>query len=53
MREIAERLAADHDKMRGRYEVAFEGDPFVIQPVVAVTLTREGGRVLTSVRRPF
>ena len=53
MKEIAERLAEDHDKMRGRYEVAFEGDPFNVQPVVAVSLTREGGRVLMSVRRPF
>jgi hypothetical protein len=53
MREIAERLAADHDRMRGRYEVAFEGDPKIVQPVVAVALTREGGRVLMSVRRPF
>jgi hypothetical protein len=53
MKEIAERLAEDHDKMRGRYEVAFEGDPFNVQPVVAVSLTREGGSVLMSVRRPF
>ena len=53
MKEIAERLAEDHDKMRGRYEVAFEGDPFNVQPVVAVSLTRDGGRVLMSVRRPF
>jgi len=53
MKEIAERLAEDHGKMRGRYEVAFEGDPFVVQPVVAVSLAREGGRVLMSVRRPF
>jgi hypothetical protein len=53
LRQIAERLGDDHHKMRGRYEVAFEGDPKVLQPVVAVTLTREGGRVLMSVRRPF
>jgi uncharacterized protein (DUF58 family) len=53
MREIAERLADDHDKMRGRYEVAFEGDPKIVQPIVAVAITREGGRVLMSVRRPF
>lgn len=53
MRDIAERLAADHDKMRGRYEVAFEGDPKIVQPVVAVALTRPGANVLMSVRRPF
>jgi hypothetical protein len=53
MREIAERLADDHQKMRGRYEVAFEGDPLVAQPVVAVTMTRPGAKVLMSVRRPF
>ena len=53
LRSIAVQLGDDHHKMRGRYEVAFEGDPKVIQPVVAVTLTREGSKVLMSVRRPF
>jgi hypothetical protein len=53
LREIAGRLADDHDTMRGRYEVAFEGDPKIVQPVVAVAITREGARVLMSVRRPF
>jgi hypothetical protein len=53
LREIAERLADDHDRMRGRYEVAFEGDPKIVQPVVAVAIVREGARVLMSVRRPF
>jgi hypothetical protein len=53
MREIAERLADDHDKMRGRYEVAFEGDAKIVQPVVAVAMTRPDARVLMSVRRPF
>jgi len=53
MQQIAESLADDHDKMRGRYEVAFEGDPDITQPVVAVTITRPGARVLMSVRRPF
>lgn len=53
LREIAERLAVDHDKMRGRYEVAFEGDPKIVQPVVAVAITRLGANVLMSVRRPF
>jgi hypothetical protein len=53
MKEIAEQLAADHAKMRGRYEVAFEGDPQIVQPVVAVAITRPDARVLMSVRRPF
>jgi hypothetical protein len=53
LREIAERLADDHLKMRGRYEIAFEGDPAIVQPVVAVAVTRQGARVLMSVRRPF
>ena len=53
LKQIAERLADDHQKMRGRFEVAFEGDPKVVQPVVAVALARDGGRVLMSVRRPF
>lgn len=53
MRAIAEQLADDHDKMRGRYEVAFEGDPKVVQPVVSVSITRPGAKVLMSVRRPF
>ena len=53
MRQIAESLAADHENMRDRYEVAFEGDPKIVQPVVAVTMTRPGAKVLMSVRRPF
>jgi uncharacterized protein (DUF58 family) len=53
MRAIAEHLAADHAMMQGRYEVAFEGDPKIVEPVVAVAISREGGRVLMSVRRPF
>jgi hypothetical protein len=53
MREIAEQLAADHDRMRGRYEVAFEGDPKIVQPIVAVAISRPGASVLMSVRRPF
>ncbi|MFM8532825.1 MAG: hypothetical protein ACKOEC_04460 [Acidimicrobiia bacterium] len=53
MREIAMRLADDHHNMRGRYEVAFEGDPKIIQPVVAVSVNRDGAKVLKSVRRPF
>jgi len=53
LREIAVQLADDHHKMRGRYEVAFDGDPKIVQPVIAVAITREGGRVLMSVRRPF
>lgn len=53
MRDIAVRLADDHDRMRGRYEVAFEGDPKIVQPVVAVSVNRDGAKVLMSVRRPF
>jgi len=53
LQEIAEQLADDHHKMRGRYEVAFEGNPRIAQPVVAVTITRPGAKVIMSVRRPF
>lgn len=53
MKEIAGRLADDHHKMRGRYEVSFEGDPKIVQPVVAVSVNRPGASVLMSVRRPF
>lgn len=53
LQAIAEQLADDHFKMRGRYEVAFEGDPKIVQPVVAVTVNRDGATVLMSVRRPF
>lgn len=53
MRDIAGELAEAHDRMRGRYEVAFEGDPGIVQPVVAVSVTRPGAKVLMSVRRPF
>jgi hypothetical protein len=53
LQAIAEELADDHFKMRGRYEVAFEGDPKIVQPVVAVAVNREGASVLMSVRRPF
>jgi hypothetical protein len=50
---IADRLTADHDRMRTKYEVAFSGDPRVTQPIVNVVSSREGMRLQMSARRPF
>ena len=51
--EIAERLTADHDRMRTRYEVAFAGDAKKMQPGVSVSSNREGIQLQMSPRRPF
>jgi hypothetical protein len=53
LREIADRLADDHQRMMTRYEVTFSGDAKVIEPVVNITVSRDDVRLQMSVRRPF
>ena len=53
LRDIADRLADDHQQMMTRYEVSFAGDAKALEPVVAVTVNRDDVRVQMSVRRPF
>jgi hypothetical protein len=53
LRDIADRLADDHQRMMTRYEVSFAGDAKALQPVVAVTVNRDDVRVQMSTRRPF
>lgn len=51
--DIAERLVADYDLMKNRYEVEFSGDSKLLQPTVHVSVTRPDVRLQMSVRRPF
>jgi len=53
VREIAERIATDHDRMMNRYEVEFTGDAKLQQPLVKVEVSRDGVQVGMSPRRPF
>jgi hypothetical protein len=53
LREIANRLADDHQRMMNRYEVAYAGDPQVLEPVIKVTVSRDDVQLQMSVRRPF
>ena len=53
LREIANRVADDHQRMMSRYEVAFAGDPKAIEPVIKVTVSRDDVQLQMSVRRPF
>lgn len=53
LREIAERLADDHQRMMNRYEVAYQGDPKTTAPVIKVSVTRDDVTVEMSTRRPF
>ncbi|MFA5910802.1 MAG: VWA domain-containing protein [Vicinamibacterales bacterium] len=53
MTAIAERLAADHQKMAGKYEVDFTGDAKLLQPIVNVVVKREDVQLQMSPRRPF
>jgi len=52
MRDIAERIESDHEKMATWYELEFEGDAKLVQPVINVKVTREGMRAVLSTRRP-
>ena len=53
LKDIAERLDSDHRVMMNRYEVAYEGDPAILAPVVQVAASRDDVRLKMSVRRPF
>jgi len=53
LREIANRVADDHQRMMNRYEVAYAGDPKVLEPVIKVLVSRDGVQLQMSVRRPF
>lgn len=53
LREIANRLADDHQRMMRRYEVRYAGDPTAIQPTVIIKSSRDGVQLQMSVRRPF
>ena len=53
LREIADRLADDHQRMMTRYEVTFSGDAKAIEPVVNITVSRDDVQLQMSVRRPF
>jgi hypothetical protein len=53
LREIADRLADDHQRMMTRYEVSFTGDAKAVQPVVNVSVNRDDVKIRMSVRRPF
>ena len=53
LREIANRLADDHQRMMTRYEVVFAGDAKAVEPVVIVTVSRDDVKLQMSVRRPF
>ena len=53
MREIANRLADDHQSMMRRYEVTYAGDPKQVLPVVKVNVSRDGVNLQMSARRPF
>lgn len=53
LRDIANRLADDHQRMMSRYEVAYAGDPKALEPVVKVTVSRDDVQLQMSVRRPF
>jgi hypothetical protein len=53
LREIANRLADDHQSMMRRYEVAYAGDPTQVLPVVTINVSRDGVNVRMSPRRPF
>jgi hypothetical protein len=52
MTAIAERLAADHQKLATWYEVEFPGDPKLLQPSVSVAVKRDGLEARVSTRRP-
>ena len=53
LRAIAERVVGDHQKMANRYEVEFTGDAKIAQPIVNVTVARDGVQLEMSGRRPF
>lgn len=53
LRNIAKRLAADHDAMQNRYELEFSGDSKLTQAIVNVVSARPDVELQMSARRPF
>lgn len=53
LKDIAERLDADHRVMMNRYEIAYAGDPKITAGMVNVTVARDDLRLQMSTRRPF
>jgi hypothetical protein len=54
LKDIAERVDIDHRIMMNRYEIAYEGDPRQLAPVVRVSVpSRDDLRLTMSPRRPF
>jgi hypothetical protein len=53
LRNIAKRLAADHDAMENRYELEFSGDTKLTQAIVNVSSARPDVALQMSARRPF
>jgi VWFA-related protein len=50
---MAKRITADHQQMANAFEVEFIGDPKMVQPMVNITVNREGVQLEMSARRPF
>lgn len=50
---IARRIAADHEQMANTFEIEFIGDARLAQPMVNVTVSRDGVQLEMSARRPF
>lgn len=53
LKDIANRLADDHQRMMTRYQISYAGDPKVLQPTINVGANRDGVQLQMSVRRPF
>lgn len=53
LKDIARRLAEDHQIMATRYEVEFSGDAKQLQPTIIVKTLRDDVRLQMSPRRPF
>ncbi len=53
LKDIAGRLAEDHQIMADRYEVEFSGDAKLLQPTIIVKALRDDVRLQMSPRRPF
>jgi hypothetical protein len=53
LKDIANRLADDHQRMMTRYQISYAGDTKVMQPTINVGSSRDGVQLQMSVRRPF
>ena len=53
MKDIANRLADDHQRMMRKYSVSYAGDPKILQPTINVTVSRDDVQLQMSTRRPF